>query len=42
MAEMNFGSDKIVDRAADVDIIAHIKFRGGGRIVNGMYDAIVD
>ena len=27
--------------AADVDIIGHVEFRGGG-IVNGMYNSIVD
>ena len=31
----------IVDMAADVDIIGHIEFRGGG-IVNGTDNAIVD
>ena len=31
----------IVDMAADIDIIGHVEFRGGG-IVDGMDDAVVD
>ena len=31
----------VVDMAADVDILGHVEFRGGG-IVNGMDDTVVD
>ena len=31
----------IVDMAADIDIIGHVEFRGGG-IVDGMDNAVVD